>query len=206
MRQSDLRAVPGTASRTATRSPGFLRRSRQILREAGAMIVNCLRRVGAPDHRAQRIGLHRAPRPAGAAGRRFASDEPAAPARRRAAHGRGGGLPQQRALTRSAPRHGAGAGPAAHDVAGDQPSDASIARMLRQHAFRIAQSADPVDALAAIIDLVIDSDADPYHLIGVLAEGALQTLGHRIPSERRLATAMALEQLMHERLRFAHGD
>jgi hypothetical protein len=77
---------------------------------------------------------------------------------------------------------------------------------LHQNAFRIAQSADPVDALAGVIDLVIDSDADPYHLIGVLAEGALQTLTYRIPDERRRNTAMALMQLMRDRLQFARAE
>jgi hypothetical protein len=95
---------------------------------------------------------------------------------------------------------------AADSFTRDQASDATIAQLLRQHAFRIAQSGDPVDALAGVIDLVIGSDADPYHLIGVLAEGALQTLAHRISSERRRDTAMALLQLMHDRLQFARTE
>jgi hypothetical protein len=77
---------------------------------------------------------------------------------------------------------------------------------MRHHAFQIAHSADPVDALAGVIDRVIDSHADPYHLIGVLAEGAIQTVNQRIPSERRRDTGMALVQLMLDRLQFGRME
>ena len=96
--------------------------------------------------------------------------------------------------------------PVASNAPQGRLSDATMAQLLRQHAFRIANSADPVDAIAGVIDLVIDSDADPYHLIGVLAEGALQTLTHRIPRERQRDTAIALTRLVHDRLQFARAE
>ena len=120
-------------------------------------------------------------------------------------HGRGG-TPRRHARPQSQPCRSNAECPAAGRSERNQPSDPPIARLLRQHALRIAHSADPVDALAGVIDLVIDSDADPYHLIGVLAEGAVQTLTHRIPSERRRVTAMALVQLMLDRLQFGRME
>jgi hypothetical protein len=120
-------------------------------------------------------------------------------------HGRGG-TPRWHARPQSQSGRSNAGRPAADSSGRNQPSDPSVARLLRQHAIRIAHSADPVDALAGVIDLVIDSDADPYHLIGVLAEGAIQTLTHRISSERRRDTAMALVQLMLDRLQFGRME
>jgi hypothetical protein len=79
-------------------------------------------------------------------------------------------------------------------------TQATIAGLLRQHAFRIAHSDDPLDALAHVIKAVIASDADPYHLIGVLAEGTVETITRRIPGEQRRETTMALLQLILDRL------
>jgi hypothetical protein len=79
-------------------------------------------------------------------------------------------------------------------------TQAALAELIRQHAFRISQLDDPVDALAQVIKLVIGSDADPYHLIGVLAEGAVETISQRIPAAQRRDTAMALLQFMLDRM------
>jgi hypothetical protein len=59
---------------------------------------------------------------------------------------------------------------------------------------------DPVRALADIIKLVSASDADPYLVMGVLIEGAVSTLGGRIPKERHEDTASAILQLLADRL------
>jgi hypothetical protein len=64
-----------------------------------------------------------------------------------------------------------------------------------------ADEPDPVRALADIIKVVAESDADPYVVIGVLVEGAVHALESRIPEERKEDTAGALVQLIADRLR-----
>jgi hypothetical protein len=167
----------------AAGNTGILQRSREILREAGALIVRCLRHVRAPGARTGD------PRRAGGAmrggpGGLLPAGRDAATLRRRRTRGQ--------TAKRVQPGRSAAVPPVASGAPQGRLSDATIAQLLRQHAFRIANSPDPVDALAGVIDLVIDTDADPYHLIGVLTEGALQTLTHRIPRERQRNTAMAL--------------
>jgi hypothetical protein len=201
---ADPRPVLGRDHYAVTRGTGILRRSRQFLREAGALIVRCLQQAGTPATGIGRIGDHRGPPRTGRAEPGWASGETPR-ARRRAMRGRGG-TPRRHARPQSQSGRSYAERPAADSSGWNQPSDPPIARLLRQHAFRIAHSADPVDALAGVIDLVIDSDADPYHLIGVLAEGAVQTLAHRISSERRRDTAMALVQLMLDRLQFGRME
>ena len=63
-----------------------------------------------------------------------------------------------------------------------------------------ADEPDPVRALADIIEVVAESDADPYVVIGVLVEGAVHALDSRIPEERKEDTAGALVQLIADRL------
>jgi hypothetical protein len=63
-----------------------------------------------------------------------------------------------------------------------------------------ADEPDPVRALADIIKVVAESDADPYVVIGVLVEGAVHALDSRIPEERKEDTAGALVQLIADRL------
>jgi hypothetical protein len=60
---------------------------------------------------------------------------------------------------------------------------------------------DPMKALVNHIKTMIESDADPGVLMGVLAEAAIQTFALRIPAERRQETADAMMQLMAVRLR-----
>jgi hypothetical protein len=194
---SALSSRPARQQRSAAAdNAGILRRSREILREAGALIIRCLRHVRAPGGR---TFDPRAPRQVGGAMRRDlgVAGRYGATLRRRRMHGQ--------TAKRIQPGRFA-ATPVAGGARHDRPSDATIAQLLRQHAFRIANSADPVDALAGVIDLVIDSGADPYHLIGVLTEGALQTLTHRIPPERQRNTAMALAELLNDRLQFARTE
>lgn len=56
-------------------------------------------------------------------------------------------------------------------------------------------------ALVDQIKWVSRSDADPYILMGVLAEGAIQVLARRIPVECRQDAAEAMTQLIAGRLR-----
>jgi hypothetical protein len=44
---------------------------------------------------------------------------------------------------------------------------------------------------------------DPYRVIGVLVEGAVQTLAQHIPTERQAEAAAALRELLDDRLRAA---
>jgi hypothetical protein len=201
---ADPRPVLGRDYYAVNLGTGILRRSRRFLREAGALIVRCLQQAGTPANGIGRVGDHRGAPPTGRVERGQASGETPS-TRRRALHGRRG-TSRWHARPQSQPVRSYTDCAAADRSERNQPSDPAIARLLRQQACRIAHSADPVDALAAVIDLVIDSDADPYHLIGVLAEGAVQTLTHRIPSERRRVTAMALVQLMLDRLQFGRME
>jgi hypothetical protein len=66
-----------------------------------------------------------------------------------------------------------------------------------------ADEPDHVRALADIIKTVSEGDADPYLIMGVLVEGAVHTLRGRIPDERREDTALAVLQLLTDRLRDA---
>jgi hypothetical protein len=169
------------ATAAAKRASGILRLSRQILCKAGSVIVNLLQRVDASIEPAKNRRI--------AARRRTSSANP--PPRRGPAYGR-------RETSYAHPRRQS---PTKRELApNDEVTQATIAELLRQHTLRIADSADPIDALAHAIKLVIESDADPYHLIGVLAEGAAETITQCIPSERRRDTTMALLQLMLDRL------
>ena len=62
--------------------------------------------------------------------------------------------------------------------------------------------ADPIPAriLAQTISMACPGGADPYAVLGVLIEGAVQTLVEHIPKERRAEVAAALKQLLEERL------
>jgi hypothetical protein len=44
-------------------------------------------------------------------------------------------------------------------------------------------------------------DADPYAVLGVLLEGAVQVIAQRIPAEQQGETAATLAQLLEERLK-----
>ena len=60
---------------------------------------------------------------------------------------------------------------------------------------------DPVAALVNQIKWITRSDADPYVLMGVLAEGAIQALVQRIPVECQQDAAEAMTQFIAVRLR-----
>ena len=65
---------------------------------------------------------------------------------------------------------------------------------------------DPVGDLAQTIQTLIQSEADPYLLAGVLVEGAVQAVVRRVPQERRAVVSIALLQLMADRLRTETPD
>lgn len=75
---------------------------------------------------------------------------------------------------------------------------ASLDMAAQQAANRVP---DRVATLVDQIKLATKSNADPYLLIGALAEGAVQALIQRIPAERQPDTSAALVQIIMDRLR-----
>ena len=70
---------------------------------------------------------------------------------------------------------------------------------------RVAASRpDPMHILAQTISMTGAIGADPYTVLGVLVEGAVQTVVRQIPAERQNETAATLVRLLKERLD-AHG-
>jgi hypothetical protein len=78
--------------------------------------------------------------------------------------------------------------------------DALIRRVQRVAASR----PDPMHILAQTISMTGEIGTDPYAVLGVLIEGAVQTIAQRIPAEQQMETAATLVQLLEERLK-AHG-
>ena len=61
---------------------------------------------------------------------------------------------------------------------------------------------DPAHILTQTIRMACPGGADPYAVLGVLIEGTVQTtLVDHIPKERRPEIAVALKQLLEQRLR-----
>ena len=76
---------------------------------------------------------------------------------------------------------------------------------------RVAASRpDPLHILAATISMTDTIGMDPYAVLGVLIEGAAQTLAQQIPPEQQAQAAAELIALMQERLKarglFNHHD
>jgi hypothetical protein len=67
-----------------------------------------------------------------------------------------------------------------------------------------ANRPDPSHILAQSIGMTGTIGMDPYAVLGVLVEGAVQTLIRQIPAERQAETAAMLVELLRERLE-AHG-
>jgi hypothetical protein len=78
--------------------------------------------------------------------------------------------------------------------------DALIRRVQRVAASR----PDPLNILAQTIKMSGPIGLDPYKVLGVLVEGAVQTLVQDIPPERQAEAAATLVELLNERLK-AHG-
>ena len=63
---------------------------------------------------------------------------------------------------------------------------------------------DAARLLAAAIRLLGDRGVDPHLLMGVLLEGAVETLANHLPPEQQADAAKALRTLLNDRLA-AHG-
>jgi hypothetical protein len=82
-----------------------------------------------------------------------------------------------------------------------KPPNTRTVRKLSSQADRAAaQVPDPLAALSAAIKTALQSDADPYVMLGVLLEGITQTLITRIPPERHHGTLTAALVLLRRRL------
>src|ERR1700761_4718094 len=82
----------------------------------------------------------------------------------------------------------------------DRPFPA-VDEMIRRVKRGAADRPDPVHILAQMISIVGESDADPYAVLGVLAEGAAYTLAEYFPPERQAETAVMLIELLQDRLK-----
>jgi hypothetical protein len=67
-----------------------------------------------------------------------------------------------------------------------------------------ANRPDPAHILAQTISMTGTIGMDPHVVLGILVEGAVQTLIRQIPAERQADAAATLIELLEERLK-AHG-
>lgn len=75
-----------------------------------------------------------------------------------------------------------------------------VRKLSRQAAQAAAQAPDPLADLSAVIKLALQSETDPYVMLGVLVEGMTQTLVTRIPPERHRSTLAATLVTLRQRL------
>jgi hypothetical protein len=75
-----------------------------------------------------------------------------------------------------------------------------VARLVASANRVAACEPNPIRSLVTTIRVTAASSADPYLAIGVLLEGTVHTICTRIPQERRVDTAIALLQLLNDRL------
>jgi hypothetical protein len=81
----------------------------------------------------------------------------------------------------------------------DRPFPA-VEALIRRVQRVAASRPDPMHILAQTISMTGAIGADPYAVLGVLVEGAVQTIIQQIPEEQQAETAAALVRLLKERL------
>ena len=81
----------------------------------------------------------------------------------------------------------------------DRPFPA-VERLVRRVQRVAAQSPNPLHILAHTISMAGTIGVDPYAVLGVLIEGAVQTVVLHIPEERRAEAVATLKALLEERL------
>jgi hypothetical protein len=77
------------------------------------------------------------------------------------------------------------------------PAVEALIRRVRRVA---ASRPDPMYILAQTISMTSAIGADPYAVLGVLIEGAVQTIVEQIPAEQQTETAATLVRLLKDRL------
>jgi len=76
----------------------------------------------------------------------------------------------------------------------------AVRKLSSQAAEAAAEAPDPLADLSVAIKSALQSQADPYVMLGVLLEGMTQTLVTRIPGERHRTTLAAAMVTLRERL------
>ena len=80
----------------------------------------------------------------------------------------------------------------------DRPFPA-VEALIRRVQRVAASRPDPMYILAQTITMTSAIGADPYAVLGVLAEGAVQTIVQQIPAEHQMEAAQTLLRLLRER-------
>ena len=65
----------------------------------------------------------------------------------------------------------------------------------------VAKEPDLIGATSAIIKFAIDSDADPYLLVGALVEAVAVIIAQKVPAERQRKVAVDTIRMMLARLK-----
>jgi hypothetical protein len=81
-----------------------------------------------------------------------------------------------------------------------QPNARTVRKLSSQAERAAAQVPDPLQELSAAIKAALQSEADPYVMLGVLLEGVTQTFTTRIPPERHSDTLAAALVTLRQRL------
>jgi hypothetical protein len=81
-----------------------------------------------------------------------------------------------------------------------QSKTSAVRKLSRQAAQAAALAPDKLAELSVAIKSALQSEADPYVMLGVLLEGMTQTLLTRIPPERHHSTLTAALVLLRQRL------
>jgi hypothetical protein len=81
----------------------------------------------------------------------------------------------------------------------DRPFPA-VEALIRRVQRAAASRPDPIYILAQTISMTGAIEADPYAVLGVLVEGAVQTIAQHIPPQQQKETATTLVELLKERL------
>jgi hypothetical protein len=81
----------------------------------------------------------------------------------------------------------------------DRPFPA-VEALIRRVQRVAANRPDPMHILARTIGMTSAIGADPYAVLGVLIEGAVETIVQQIPEEQQAEAAATLVQLLKDRL------
>jgi hypothetical protein len=77
----------------------------------------------------------------------------------------------------------------------------SLDRLIRMANQASARKPGSVEILATMIRLATEDGADPYLVLGVLAESAVHVLDQHVPKERRAEAIEQFSRLLAERLK-----
>ena len=80
----------------------------------------------------------------------------------------------------------------------------TVASLIQAAEAAAADRTDPLAVLTLLLKMLIRSDADPYLLAGVLAEGLASTIAQRIPADIQVDVSREIVLVLRDRLK-AHG-